>query len=253
MGKQLIRLTEVGKFFIDRVGHRTDILGGINVHFTDGEAIALRGNNGTGKTTLLNILAGLETPSSGELRSCVGIPGRLGFAQQDYTSSLLPWLTALENIALPLRLRGTPRTESATKARDLISRLSFEDLPLANFPHQLSGGQRQKVAITRALIDHPQLLLLDEPFANLDAITRRALRAALLAEHESSKFLMLLVSHDLDESILLSDRILILSGQPAKIAAEFKISLPRPRKTEDMFSDSFLSLRRQIVEFEEQL
>ena len=246
-----IRLNNVGKTFSNKRKQETRVLAGLSADFSVGEAIAIRGNNGTGKTTLLNILARLETPSEGELEFASSEPERIGFAQQDYTSSLLPWLTALQNVALPYRLRGTPSKIANSRASQTIESLGFGDLPLSNYPHQLSGGQKQRVAVARALAQQPSILLLDEPFANLDLKTTSLLRKSLIQAQESEKFMMIFVSHSLDESILLSDRIFYLAGKPSTFAAEIRVDLPRPRTTDDLFSEEFIKLRKKIIEFEE--
>lgn len=251
MEKPSIRLNNVRKTFFNKRKQKTEVLAGINAEFAEGEAVAIRGNNGTGKTTLLNMIAGLEEPTDGTIDFSSAEFRTIGFAQQDYTSSLLPWSTALGNVALPYRLRGTSSKNANSRAHQTIDSLGFGDLPLLNYPYQLSGGQRQRVAIARALAQQPSILLLDEPFANLDLRTTSLLRKSLIHAQELEKFMMVFVSHSLDESILLSDRIFYLSGKPATFAAEFHVNLPRPRTTDHLFSEEFIKLRKKIIEFEE--
>jgi ABC-type nitrate/sulfonate/bicarbonate transport system ATPase subunit len=244
-----IRLENLSRSFQSLHGESVEILSQLDARFKSGESIGLRGANGTGKTTLLNILARVGSPSAGTLATePANFP--VGYVQQDYTSSLLPWLTALGNVALPLRLRGMPASQAQGAARNMLHSLGFANLPVDNYPHQLSGGQRQRVAIARALVAEPALLLLDEPFANLDAPTSQELTKLLLAVAESSSFLLILVSHNLDDLILMSDRVLVLAGKPATFVKEFHIELTRPRTLAQIFTEEFIALKRSIMTFE---
>lgn len=228
-----------------------------NMHFQIhmGEIIAIRGSNGTGKTTLLNLIAGVLVPSEGRLTVTPAEAGKrgVGFVQQDYTSSLLPWFDVAENIAIPLRLVGIPRKERHERVLTLITDLGFSTLPLHAYPHQLSGGQRQRIAIARALIGKPAVLLLDEPFANLDGPSVRVLQHALLSIHRQRSITMVIVSHDLDSSLYLADRVLLLHGRPANIHADVSVTLSRPRIRDQLVSSEFATLRAAVLCKEELL
>lgn len=248
-----ITVDRLGKSF---EGNSTtkEVLRDVSVVVRPAEVVAIRGDNGTGKTTLLNIMVGIEAPTTGTARCSVegGDSVRVGYVQQDYTSSLLPWLDVLDNIAIPLQLRAANKAERRIRANQLLDSLGFNMLPRDAYPHQLSGGQKQRVALARALIHHPHLLILDEPFANLDAHTIRDLQQTLSRLHEDQRPTVLFVSHDLDQ-VFLADRVLLLHGSPATIAAEFSVPLPRPRSREMILGGEYAGVRSEILAFEEKL
>jgi NitT/TauT family transport system ATP-binding protein len=229
------------------------VLQNVTLHVRPGEVVAIRGTNGSGKTTLLNLVAGLFAPTAGSVVVSKPPENRsfLGFAQQDYTSSLLPWCDVLDNVALPLRLQGMHRHQRRARAADFLIELGFASLPFDSFPHQLSGGQRQRVAIARALVARPALLLLDEPFANLDGPTIRELQETLLAVQAVEKMTVLFVSHDLDSSIYLADKIALLSSTLAGFVAEVPVSLPHPRCHSQLISSAFLETRALLLGIED--
>jgi ABC-type nitrate/sulfonate/bicarbonate transport system ATPase subunit len=249
-----IRLIGLGKSFGSNK-QRNNVLQDLDLDVSKGEVIALRGDNGSGKTTLLNIIAGIEASTEGEIsfNTLDMRRPRIGYVQQDYTSSLLPWFNVLENITIPLRLEGIAKSQRHQRADDLLSSLRFDNLPKDAYPHQLSGGQKQKIAVARALIHEPHLLLLDEPFANLDAHTGRELQETLSRIHQSRYPTMLYVSHELDHCIYLADRILLLHGHPSRIIDQFKVDLPRPRTREMIFSQAYVKIRSLILAKEEEL
>lgn len=231
------------------------VLQDINFSVSKGEVVSIRGDNGTGKTTLLNIVAKIETPTRGSVKfgGLAAEVLRVGYTQQDYTSSLLPWLNVIDNVAIPLRLRGVTHSEQKQSAKLLLDSLGFNNLPITSYPHQLSGGQKQRVAVARSLVHHPHLLLLDEPFANLDAHTSRDLQEVLSNIHQSQKPTIIYVSHELDHCIYLADRIIFLHGCPARIVLDIRIPLPRPRKREIIFSPAYAEIRAQVLAAEEAL
>jgi NitT/TauT family transport system ATP-binding protein len=248
-----IELCGVGKTFENRQENR--VLHGIDLEVPKGQVVAIRGDNGSGKTTLLNIIAGIWHPTEGSVRF-EGLGGetlRVGFTQQDYTSSLLPWFDVLDNVAIPLRLRGLPARDRRVRADKVLDELGFNNVPRSGYPHQLSGGQRQRVAVARALIHEPHLLLLDEPFANLDAHTSRDVQEILLRIHEQSHPTILYVSHELDHCVYLADRVILLHGSPARIVEDFHVALERPRRREMLLSPAYVDIRSRILAAEEKL
>ncbi|HEV3072901.1 MAG TPA: ATP-binding cassette domain-containing protein [Thermoanaerobaculia bacterium] len=249
-----LELRGITKIFDTPDGRKT-VLRDLDLSVSPSSVLAIRGDNGSGKTTLFNIIAGVERPSAGTVRfvAMTDESPQLGYTQQDYTSSLLPWLSVGENIAIPLRLRSVAASARIERVRHLLDSLRFYNLPLSAYPHQISGGQRQRVALARALIDHPHLLLLDEPFSNLDAHTSRDIQETLARIHEDYHPTILYAAHDLDQSILLADAVILLHGTPARVLHEFPISLARPRRRSLILTDEYSAIRTAILRFEEEL
>lgn len=243
-----IILQNISKSFVLKE-ETTNVLSNITINIPSGEIIALRGDNGTGKTTLLNIICGLVIPSQGSIEFTKTSP-KIGFVQQDYNSSLLPWYNVLNNISLPLRLNGVNENIREEKVSGIISKLGFENLPLKKYPYQLSGGQKQRVAIARALIINPDILILDEPFSNIDAHTQIELQEVINEIQNEIKITIVFVSHELDHCLYLANKIYFLKGHPAEIIKEYKINLTRPRTRDQLISSGFSELRAQIIEEE---
>lgn len=248
-----IHLEHLGKRFDGSRGSK-EVLRDLTLTVRPGEVIVFRGDNGTGKTTLLNVLVGIEPATTGSIRFSHAADGpvRVGYVQQDYTSSLLPWFDVRENVAVPLRLAGIGKKERSDRADKLLENLGFTTLPRDAYPYQLSGGQKQRVALARALIHEPHLLILDEPFANLDAHSTRDLQETISEIHQTKGPTILYVSHDLDQ-IFLADRVLVLHGSPAAVAAEFDLPLKRPRHRTMILADEYVSVRAKILSYEETL
>ena len=204
-----------------------EALAGVDLQVRRGEFLSLLGPSGCGKSTLLRIVAGLTPPSAGICNLLLdNAPGRIGFVFQDPT--LMPWSTVTGNVELPFRIArqsGTQARERALAAIRAVGLGGFEDA----YPHQLSGGMRMRVSIARALVTDPDLLLLDEPFAALDEITRLALNDDLLRLWEERRPTILFVTHSVFESAYLSTRIAVMTARPGQIAADLAIALPRPR------------------------
>jgi NitT/TauT family transport system ATP-binding protein len=222
------------------VEHRigaVEVLGGISLDVRAGETVALVGPSGCGKSTLLGLACGLQTPTAGTVTAA---PAAL-VPQRD---ALLPWADALDNAALPLRLAGRGRADARREAEPLLAALGLRGFERAR-PAQLSGGMRQRVAVVRALLTGRRVLCLDEPFGALDAITRadthRWLAGALAAEPRT----VLLVTHDVEEALVLADRVCVLSPRPARIVAELAVPGTRPRDPADA---ELVELRRQATE-----
>jgi NitT/TauT family transport system ATP-binding protein len=226
-GSPIVELHGIGKRFSTGV----EALAGVELAIRPGEFVSLLGPSGCGKSTLLRIIAGLVSPSTGSCRVAIGagaqIPaGKVGFVFQDPT--LMPWSTVTGNVLLPFRIAGRvghAERERVTAAIAAVGLAGFERA----YPHQLSGGMRMRVSIARALVTDPELLLLDEPFAALDEITRLALNDDLLRLWERHRPTIRFVTHSVFESVYLSTRIAVMTARPGRIAADLPIALPQPR------------------------
>lgn len=197
-----------------------------------GEMVSIVGPSGAGKTTLLRILAGLLAPSEGEVRllgeKVSGVPEGLAMVFQDYSRSLLPWLRVEKNVLFPLDADSGSKLEREQRVKEALHAVGLDGHE-QKYPWQLSGGMQQRVAIARALAYRPRLLLMDEPFASVDAQTRSELEDLVLQIRDEYGMTILFVTHDIDESVYLADRVLVLSKAPATLVEDVHISLPSPR------------------------
>jgi ABC-type nitrate/sulfonate/bicarbonate transport system ATPase subunit len=227
----------------DRQVHALDH---VSLSIAAGELVSLVGPSGCGKSTLLRLIAGLDKPDAGELsiggEAITGPKAEHGLVFQD--PNLFPWLTVRGNIESGLVARGVLH-EKRSEVDDFMRLVGLESFADA-FPHHLSGGMAQRVALARALINHPRVLLLDEPLGALDAFTRMRMQDEVLRLWEARGTTMLLVTHDIDEAIYMSDRIVIMTPRPGRIERCIEVSLPRPRQRS---SPEFLRLRGDILEF----
>ena len=221
-------------------------------HVVPGEFLSLLGPSGCGKSTLLMMIAGLLAPSRGRIRVAeaeVGGPRRdVGVVFQ--SPVLLPWRTVLDNVLLPIEMLRLRRADYEGRARALLAMAGVDDFA-ARLPHELSGGMKQRVAICRALVHDPALLLMDEPFSALDALTRDQMGLELLRLWEMDKKTVVFVTHSIREAVFLSDRVLLMTPRPATIALETEVKLPRPRTMDLQESDEFnryVGLLRQAIE-----
>jgi len=209
-----------------------------------GEIVALVGPSGCGKSTLLHMVAGLESPSSGQLTAAgaaISAPGperTLVFQEH----ALYPWLTLIDNVALALEFQNRPRATARTEARQWLARVQLDGFE-NYYPHQVSGGMRQRAALARAFIARPQVLLLDEPFGALDALTRMTLQSVLKELIAEERPTVLLVTHDVDEALYLADRVLVFSPRPASVLKE--VQLGHIPKTHDL--SAFAHERREVL------
>ena len=212
-----------------------------------GEFVTLIGPSGCGKSTVFNIVAGLDQPTSGEIRiGGQALADRLGAsAYMPQHDALLPWRRVIDNVTLPLELRGVPRGTARRTAQPLLDRFGLGEFSRA-WPWQLSGGMRQRVALLRTVIGDPALMLLDEPFGALDSITRSDLQDWLLRAWGGVGATVLLVTHDISEAVLLSDKVYVMTPRPGRIAAVIDIGLPRPRTPELREDDAFVAVERQV-------
>jgi len=222
-------------------------LGPVTFHINAGSFVSLVGPSGCGKSTLIRILAGLQKPTRGEAylgSTPISEPSpRVGLMFQD--SNLMPWRTVRDNIALPLELAGVSKNERYGAVENLLPALGLSDFGLA-YPGELSGGMAQRVAIGRVLIQKPDVLLLDEPFGALDALTREQISVDLLAVWAQQRQTVLMVTHDINEAILLSDRVLVMSQRPGQIIADIPVALERPRCLEDVYNQVFGETAQQV-------
>ncbi len=200
-------------------------LGPVSVSIGAGEAVALVGPSGCGKSTALRLLAGLETPTRGSVSRA---PGRGETAVVFQAPTLAPWLSARSNVALPLALSGTPRAEAYRRADNALARVGLAGAEAAR-PAQLSGGMAMRVSLARALVTSPKLLLLDEPFAALDEITRRTLADDVLALWAASRPAIVFVTHNVEEAVYMASRVVVMSRGPGRIAGDFAVDGPMPR------------------------
>lgn len=215
-----VRLDGVGRRFGD-----LDALRGVSLDLAPGRLVAFIGPSGCGKTTLLRIIGGLDHATAGRVTYDGGPrpPGALSFAFQD--ARLLPWRSVLRNVALPLELAGAPRPQREARARDMLARVDLADFADAR-PHTLSGGMQMRVALARALVTRPRLLLLDEPFGALDAITRVDLDDELRRLWRADPMTVLLVTHSISEAIYLADRVIVLAPRPGRIIDDIPVDIP---------------------------
>ncbi|HUV94954.1 MAG TPA: ABC transporter ATP-binding protein [Anaerolineae bacterium] len=211
------------------------------------EFVSIIGPSGCGKSTLLRILGGLVSPTRGRVL-LEGVPlsrpqRKIGFVFQH--ANLMPWRSALRNVMLPLEIQGVPRAESERRARQLLELVGLSGFAEA-LPRDLSGGMQQRVALARVLVHDPEVLLLDEPFGALDALTRERMNRELLRIWQMSRKTVLMVTHDIQEAVFLSDRVLVMTPLPGRIEREVVIDLPRPRTQDDLYSPRFVSLARTL-------
>jgi ABC-type nitrate/sulfonate/bicarbonate transport system ATPase subunit len=240
-----LRITNVAKRFVAADGTEVRALEDVSLELGAGEMVSLVGPSGCGKSTLLRLVAGLESPDAGDLwvgnELIAGPSAERGLVFQD--PNLFPWLTVRRNIQAGLVARGVLH-EKRHEVDEFMKLVGLEGFANA-YPHQLSGGMAQRVALARALINHPKVLLLDEPLGALDAFTRMRMQDEVLRIWEARRTTMLLVTHDIDEAIYMSDRIVIMTPRPGRVERVIEVDLGRPRERND---PAFLRMRARILE-----
>lgn len=234
----VVRLKGVSK----RFANGTLALDGIDLDLLRGEFLSLLGPSGCGKSTLLRLIAGLGAPTSGTI-AWAEASHELGFVFQDAT--LMPWADALGNVMLPLKLKGVAGDQAQARAREMLALVGLSGFEQA-YPRELSGGMRMRVSIARALVTRPRLLLMDEPFAALDEITRHKLNDDLIALWMQQKFTAVFVTHSVFESVYLSQRILVMAARPGRIFAEQRLETAFPRSPEFRTSPEYAAAARVV-------
>ncbi len=207
--------------------------------------ICFLGPSGSGKTTLLRILASLLQPTSGQVNFINNEHPQIGMVFQQ--ANLMPWRSVMDNIKLPLELEGMDESKAREKAREMIELVGLDGFE-NSWPRELSGGMAQRVAIARALIHDPDLLLLDEPFSSLDAITRERMWTELSRIWQAKQKTVIMVTHSINESLFLADRVLVLTQRPGTIKLDLQVDLPRPRKDDIRYTSHFGKLARKLRE-----
>lgn len=241
-----LELRKVGKVFRSDTGAKVKALEDVNLLVHQGEFVTLVGVTGCGKTTLLNLIAGLDTTDEGTLRLGEGLRfgDNIAHVFQHYT--LFPWRTAVSNVSFGLQIRGVPRTQRQARAAALLEKVGLKGFERA-YPHELSGGMRQRAAIAQTLAIEPKLLLMDEPFGAVDDSTRNELQQMVTDLWQENQTTVIFVTHNIDEAIVLGSRVLVFSERPGKIACEFKIDLPRPRdRMTKEFTQLFIQIRTAL-------
>ncbi|HEX6356263.1 ABC transporter ATP-binding protein [Actinophytocola sp.] len=236
----------------DGKGRRVEAIGDVSFSVADGEFVSVVGPSGCGKTTLLRCIAGLLAPTSGEVfvegKKVTGPPDGLAVVFQEYGRSLFPWLRVADNVDLPLRAAGMSKTERGVLAAEALESVGLGDAHSA-YPWQLSGGMQQRVAIARAIAYQPRVLLMDEPFAAVDAQTRADLEDLIRSVWQRLGVTLVFVTHDIDESVYLGQRVIMLSSSPTTVAEDLRIDLPAERDQLTTRSDPrFTELRGQVYE-----
>ena len=231
----LVRLQQVSK----RFSNGTQALQGLDLELRRGEFVSLLGPSGCGKSTALRLIAGLTTPSAGRVEwpaTASGTDAGLGFVFQEPT--LMPWRTVFANVRLPLQVQGVSKAEATPRIRAALARVGLSAFE-RSYPRQLSGGMKMRVSIARALVTAPRLLLMDEPFAALDEITRSRLNDDLLSLWASAGLTIAFVTHSVFESVFLSSRIVVMAARPGRVVANIAIDAPYPRDDDFRTSDTY--------------
>ncbi len=245
-----IRTERLSKTF-ENDGQPLSVLSEVDFHAEEGEFVAIIGPSGCGKSTLLNIIAGLDEPTSGALSLGSSGPdgsdgrlGSVGYMQQK--DLLMPWRSVLDNATLGLEIRGVPKREAQARAREHLPRFGLAGFE-GTYPHELSGGMRQRAAFLRTALADQDVFLLDEPFGALDALNRAQIHEWLTGLWESMRKTIVLVTHDVDEAIFLSDRVYVMTARPGTMKMALPVELPRPRSVDALESAEFMRLKAALL------
>lgn len=240
-------IKRLSKVYADGGKDSVAVLNGIDLEIKEGEFICIVGPSGCGKTTFIKVIDGLVKSSSGEVfidgKEISGPGSDRAFVFQ--ADLLYPWRTVLDNIAFGLEVQGVPRAQRYAKARELTKMIGLARFE-SHYPHELSGGMRQRVNLARALAVDPEILLMDEPFASLDAQTREVMQQELLKVWSATKKSVIFITHQIDEAVYLADRVIVFSARPAVVRADIPVLIPRPRQLAVKRTPQFLTYLDQI-------
>ncbi len=239
-----IEVNQLTKVFFKR-NESVEAIKDVNMNIADGEFVCILGPSGCGKTTLLRILAGLETPSTGQFTIHQSSKEKPLQSMVFQEQGVIPWLTVEQNVSFGLKMRHVPKKIVKERTNYYLEKVGLRKFAKL-YPKELSGGMKQRVSIARAFANDPEILLMDEPFAALDEQNKFILQEELLSIWEESKKTVLFITHSIDEAILLSDRIFLMSSQPGTIVQEKKIDLPRPRRMEEVRANE--EMAKEFVE-----
>jgi NitT/TauT family transport system ATP-binding protein len=244
----MLSIKDILKIYHNSDGYLT-ALDRVSFDISDGEFVTIFGPNGSGKSTLLNIASGIEASTNGSIYfgEKTREESKIGFVFQNYNESMFPWLSVLDNILFPLDIQKNNRRKSLLKAETILKKIRLWD-HRDKYLYQLSGGMRQLVAIARAFIVDPDILLMDEPCSALDYATTKMIEMELLSLWNENKVTTMVVSHDIDEAIFLADRVIIFSPRPGRVKKIIHVDLPRPRNLSMFTSEKFFEIRSKILE-----
>lgn len=241
-----VKIDNVKKIYNGRNGEMV-ALNGVSLDISDNEFVCVIGPSGCGKSTLLNNIAGLDTPTSGKIyldgKEITGTGPERGVVFQQY--ALFPWLTVRKNVEFGIKLKGIKQKEAAEIANKYLKMVELQDFA-DSYPKELSGGMKQRVAIARAYAVNPEVLLMDEPFGALDAQTRTQLQSELLKTWENERKTCFFITHDVDEAIILAQRVVIMSARPGRVKEIVNIDIPYPRTQETKMTKEFIDLKNYI-------
>jgi NitT/TauT family transport system ATP-binding protein len=243
----ILSAEDVSKIFPVRGGKDVLAIANLNLQVREGEFLCLLGGSGCGKTTLLNLFAGFSQPTEGAVKlrgePILKVEPRCGMVFQSY--ALFPWKTVQSNVEFGMRMKGVPASERKARAAQFIRMVKLQGFE-NHYPAELSGGMQQRVTLARLLAADPEVFLMDEPFAALDAMTRQVMQEELLRIHETSRKTTVFVTHNIDEALILSDRIVIMSARPGRVKVILENTLPRPRQITVQLSPEYLKLKSEV-------
>jgi len=250
ISEPVLSLRDIGVTLRGRDGSVTEVTENVSLDLAPREFVSIVGPSGSGKTTLLRTAAGLRPPSRGQIRFAgeplEGVMPGISVVFQEYNKSLFPWLSIGKNVALGTR--GMPADRREEEVQSVLRRVGLDGFA-SRYPWELSGGMQQRAALARALVSDPRVLMMDEPFASVDALTRGHLEDVVADLWERSSFAALLVTHDVAEAVYLADRVLVLSARPSRVLAEIVVDLPRPRsQRQTRLLPAFVQLEAQVLE-----
>jgi NitT/TauT family transport system ATP-binding protein len=249
----ILAADQVTKVFSTSRGSAVVAVKNLSLTVEEGEFLCLLGASGCGKSTMINMFAGFTQPTSGQVllrgQAITGIEPRCGMVFQSY--ALFPWKTVRGNVEFGLKMKGVPSAERRRVAQRFIQMVKlsgFED----HYPTELSGGMQQRVTLARILAANPEVLLMDEPFAALDAMTRQVMQEELLAIQEQNRKTVVFITHNIDEALTLADRIVVLSARPGRVKAIIENDLPRPRQVNIQLTPQYIALKAQVWRYVEE-